>query len=115
MKTPAENKRARNAKWYQKQKSDPEKLARLIKRRKANEQKYDRKQQQREKWASLPADHPRKLAVNQRQKQARANLADHIVASAMGIKVAECPKELIEIKRASMMLCRKLKTRIKTA
>jgi signal transduction histidine kinase len=39
-------------------------------------------------------------------------LTDSVVSHAMGLKVSQCPKELIELKRASMMLCRKLKTRI---
>ena len=116
VRTPAENKRARSARWYQKQKNDPVKLERLMERRKANEKtRPDRKQKQREEWASLPANHPRKTSVNLRTKRARAMLTDSVVSNSMGLKVSQCPKELIELKRASMMLCRKLKTRIKTA
>lgn len=114
--TPAENKRERSKRWYMKLKNNPEKLAKRKEKQRASERnRPDRKQKQREEWASLPANHHRKTSVNLRTKRARAMLTDSVVSHALGLKVSQCPKELIELKRASMMLCRKLKTRIKTA
>ena len=114
--TPKENKRERGKRWYQKVKSDPEKFEKLREKKRDNDKnRPDRKAKEKEKYHSLPHDHPRKKAMRKRSKRACATLTDPYVSHALGMKVSDCPQELMELKRASMMLCRKLGTRIKTA
>lgn len=78
---------------------------------------------ERERWAALPSDHPRKrrklkrtaLAVKRKAKKDIEKLPDSVVANRyLHMKVKDCPKALIGIKREHIKLSRKLGTRIKT-
>jgi len=125
--TPAENKRARSARWYQKQKNDPkrwsERLEKQRKRRESEEIRKRERQQERDSWAKLPKDHPRKTRKPQRTPEAKKakskrmleRLTDGDVANRyLHMRLSDCPKELIDIKREHIRLTRKLGTNIKS-
>lgn len=78
---------------------------------------------ERERWAALPSDHPRKRRKLQRKaetmkakrKRDMERLSDSVVANRyLHMHLAECPKPLIALKREHIKLSRKLGTRIKT-
>jgi hypothetical protein len=80
-------------------------------------------QERPEAWAKLPKDHPRKTRKPQRTQAAKKakpkrmteRLTDGTVANRyLHLHLADCPKELIEIKREHIRLNRKLGTRIKS-
>lgn len=125
--TPTETKKARQARWYAKLKNDPkrweERLENQRKRRDTKEIREKERQQARAQWAKLPKNHPRKTRKPQRKpetQKARAKrrleiLADGDVANRyLHLKLADCPKELIDIKREHIRLTRKLGTNIKS-
>ncbi|MFZ4766296.1 MAG: hypothetical protein ACOYMN_15200, partial [Roseimicrobium sp.] len=114
-------------KWYVAIKADPSRwAARMEKQRQrramAGIRDAERKAE-RERWAVLPSNHPRKIrkpkrtavAVKRKARKDIENLPDSVVANRyLHMKVEDCPKALIEIKREHIKLSRKLGTRIKT-
>jgi len=113
--------------WYAKLKSDPvrwaERMDKQRKRRESKEIRERERNQEREAWAKLPKDHPRKKrktkrkpeSIIARRKRANKNLCDGIISNRyLFMHVSECPKELIELKREHIKLTRKLRTTIKT-
>lgn len=113
--------------WYAKLRNDPQRWAERIegqrKRREAKEIRDRERQQAREAWAKLPKDHPRKTRKLQRTPEARKarpkrvteRLTDGTVANRyLHMRLADCPKELIDMKREHIRLNRKLGTRIKS-
>ena len=113
--------------WYAKLRNDPKRWAERMetqrKRREAKEIRERERQQEREAWAKLPKDHPRKTRKLQRTEAAKKakpkrmteKLTDGTVANRyLHMRLADCPKELIEIKREHIRLNRKLGTRIKS-
>jgi hypothetical protein len=109
--------------WYEKLKSDPdrwgERMEKQRKRRESKEIREHEREQEREAWAKLPKDHPRKRrtpkrkpeTVKERRERAKKNLCDGNISNRyLFMRVAECPKELIELKREHIKLTRKLKT-----
>jgi hypothetical protein len=113
--------------WYVAIKNDPSRwAARMEKQRQrralAGIRDAERKAE-RERWAKLPKDHPRKKRKQQRKpetvkaKRQRAleRLTDGDVANRyLHMKVEDCPKPLIDLKREHIRLSRKLGTRIKS-
>lgn len=117
----------RYAKWYASMRADPARWAQRMAEQRERRQRpvvnEVQRKQAREQWANLPADHPRKRRKQQRKpatQKARAarameRLSDGTVATRyLHMRVSECPKELIMIKREHIRLSRKLKTSIKT-
>jgi hypothetical protein len=113
--------------YYAKLRSDPTRWAKRIeaqrKRRESKEVRERERQQEREAWARLPKDHPRKRrkrmakpeSLKAKRKRDLEKLTDGTVANRyLHMNVADCPKELIEIKREHIRLNRKLGTRIKS-
>ena len=113
--------------WYAKLRNDPKRWAERMetqrKRREAKEIRERERQQEREAWAKLPKDHPRKTrklkrtmaAKKAKSKRMTERLTDGTVANRyLHMNLADCPKELIEIKREHIRLTRKLKTNIKS-
>ena len=112
--------------WYVAIKTDPSRwAARMEKQRQrramAGIRDAERKAE-RERWAALPSDHPRKRrapratidALRRKAKKDIETLPDSVVANRyLHMRVKECPKALIEFKREHIRLNRKLKTRIK--
>ena len=93
------------------------------KRREAKEIRERERQQEREAWAKLPKDHPRKTRKPRRTPEAKKakpkrmteRLTDGTVANRyLHMHLADCPKELIDFKREHIRLNRKLGTRIKS-
>lgn len=81
------------------------------------------RQAERERWAALPSDHPRKRrkiqrkpeSVRAKNQRSLERLSDGVVANRyLHIKLADCPPPLIALKREHIRLSRKLGTRIKT-
>lgn len=117
----------RQARWYTKLRSDPKRWAERMeaqrKRREAQEIREIESKQERDRWAKLPKDHPRKTRKPKRKPEtvkAKARLQiqrlpDCVVANRyLHMRVTICPKELIEIKRQHIRLNRALGTRIKS-
>ena len=113
--------------WYAKLRNDPKRWAERMdtqrKRREAKEIRERERQQEREAWAKLPKDHPRKTRKPQRTEAAKKakpkrmteKLTDGTVAAKyLHMRLADCPKELIDFKREHIRLNRKLGTRIKS-
>ena len=113
--------------WYAKLRNDPKRWAERMetqrKRREVKEIRERERQQEREAWAKLPKDHPRKTRKLQRKpetKKARSKrmlerLTDGDVANRyLHMHLADCPKELIDFKREHIRLTRKLGTNIKS-
>jgi hypothetical protein len=109
--------------WYEKLRNDPdrwgERMEKQRKRRESKEIREHERKQEREAWAKLPKDHPRKKrtpkrkpeAVKERRERAKKNLCDGNISNRyLFMHVAECPKELIELKREHIKLTRRLKT-----
>jgi hypothetical protein len=126
--TPAENRRARDARWWAKLRSDPQRWAKRMedqrKKRECEEFRERERQKAREQWAKMPPDAPRKRRKCRAKKESRKakrqrdmeKLPDAVVANQyLHLNVGECPKELIEIKRQHIRLTRALGTKIKTA
>lgn len=126
--TPAENRRARDARWWAKLRSDPQRWAKRMddqrKKRESEEFRERERQQARDQWAKMPPDAPRKRRKCRAKKESRKakrqrdmeNLPDAVVANQyLHLNVGECPKALIEIKRQHIRLTRALGTKIKTA
>ena len=93
------------------------------KRREAEQVRERERQQAREAWAKLPKCHPRKTRKPQRTLEARKakpkrvteKLTDGTIANRyLHMRLADCPKELIDMKREHIRLNRKLGTRIKS-
>jgi hypothetical protein len=93
------------------------------KRRESEQVREAERQQSREQWARLPNDHPRKTRKLRRTPEARKakskrmleRLTDGDVANRyLHMHLADCPKELIDIKREHIRLTRKLGTNIKS-
>ena len=121
------SRKAALARWYAKLKSDPVRLAKRLedqrKRRESQDRQEKERQQASEIWAKLPKDHPRKKRKVKRnletekakRKRDLVKLTDSVVANRyLHMKVGECPKQLIEVKREHIRLNRKLGTRIKS-
>lgn len=119
--------KARNARWWAKLRNNPQRWAERMEkqrnRRAVEEIVEAERRQAREKWAELPKDHPRKRkkrtrtpgAAKARRKRDMEKLPDAVVANQyLHLKVGECPKALIEIKRQHIRLTRMLGTNIKT-
>ena len=117
----------RYQRWYLTMRSDPVRWAQRMEAQRQRRQRPGinaiQRQQERERWAKLPACHPRRRRKQQRKpatQKARATralerLSDGTVATRyLHMRVSECPKELIAIKREHIRLSRKLKTSIKT-
>lgn len=77
----------------------------------------------RERWAKLPPDHPRKNrgdghtkeAYRRKRRKEHETLPDHVVANRyLHLKVTECPKEVIDLKREQIRLNRELNIRPNT-
>lgn len=113
--------------WYIALKNNPERwAARMEKQRQRRAMAGIReaeRQAERERWAALPSDHPRKRrklqrkpeTMNAKRKRDLERLSDSVVANRyLHMHLSECPKALIEIKREHIKLNRKLGTRIKT-
>jgi hypothetical protein len=113
--------------WYAKLRNDPKRWAERMetqrKRREAKEIRERERQQEREAWAKLPNNHPRKRRKRQAKaetmkayrKRKELRLPDADVANRyLHMRLADCPKELIDIKREHIRLNRKLGTRIKS-
>jgi len=113
--------------WYVAIKNDPSRwAARMEKQRQRRAKAGIREAEQkaeRERWAKLPKDHPRKKRKQQRKpktvkaKRQRAleRLTDGDVANRyLHMHLADCPKPLINLKREHIRLSRKLGTRIKS-
>jgi hypothetical protein len=113
--------------WYVAIKADPNRwAARMEKQRQRRAMAGIRdaeRRAERERWAALPSDHPRKrrkpkrtaVAVKRKARKDIERLPDSVVANRyLHMKVEDCPKALIEIKREHIKLSRKLGTRIKT-
>jgi hypothetical protein len=113
--------------WYAKLRNDPKRWAKRMetqrKRREAKEIRERENQQEREAWAKLPKNHPRKTRKPQRTitakkakpKRMTEKLTDGTVASKyLHMRLADCPKELIDFKREHIRLARKLGTNIKS-
>lgn len=113
--------------WYAKLRNDPKRWAERMetqrKRREAKEIRDRENQQEREAWAKLPKDHPRKTRKLQRtiaakkakSKRMTERLTDGTVAAKyLHMHLADCPKELIDFKREHIRLTRKLGTNIKS-
>lgn len=113
--------------WYAKLRNDPKRWAeRMEAQRKRREEKEigeRERQQARKAWAKLPKDHPRKRRKRQAKaetmkayrKRKELRLPDADVANRyLHMRLADCPKELIEMKREHIRLTRKLGTRIKS-
>lgn len=126
--TPAENRQARDARWWAKLRSDPQRWAKRMesqrKKRESEEYRERERQQAREQWAKMPADAPRKRrkrlakkeSIKAKRQREVESLPDAVVANRyLHLHVGECPKELIDLKREHIQLNRKLGTRIKTA
>ena len=112
--------------WYAKLKSDParwaERMEKQRKRRESKEIRERERKQEREAWAKLPTDHPRKKrtpkrkpeTVKERRERAKKNLCDSNISNRyLFMRVKECPKELIDLKREQIKLTRKLRILIK--
>lgn len=113
--------------WYAKLRNDPKRWAERMetqrKRREAKEIRERERKQAREAWAKLPNGHPRKTRKPQRTLEAKKarpkrvteRLTDGTVANRyLHMRLADCPKELIDMKREHIRLNRKLGTRIKS-
>lgn len=113
------------ARWWEKLRSDPKRYAERLeyqrKRRESESIRQKERTDERARWAALPTDHPRKRRKRQakpetekaRRKRSMQSLPDCVVANNfLHMKVADCPKELIEIKRQHIRLNRTLGTRI---
>lgn len=113
--------------WYVAIKTDPNRwAARMEKQRQRRAMAGIReaeREAERERWAALPSDHPRKRRKLQRKaetmkakrKRDMERLSDSVVANRyLHMHLAECPKPLIALKREHIKLSRKLGTRIKT-
>jgi hypothetical protein len=113
--------------WYVALKNNPERwAARMEKQRQRRAMAGIReaeRQAERERWATLPRDHPRKRRKLQRKpesaraknKRSLERLSDGVVANRyLHTKLADCPPQLIALKREHIRLSRKLGTRIKT-
>lgn len=113
--------------WYVAIKTDPIRwAARMEKQRQRRAMDGIRdaeRKAERARWAALPSDHPRKrrklkrtaVAVKRKAKKDIERLPDSVVANRyLHMKVKDCPKTLIGIKREHIKLSRKLGTRIKT-
>jgi|LakMenEpi03Aug12_release.lakeMendotaPanAssembly.Ray.scaffolds.fasta_scaffold733574_2 hypothetical protein len=113
--------------YYEKLRNDPVRWAKRIenqqKRREKKEVRERERQQEREAWVKLPKDHPRKTRKPQRTEAAKKakpkrmteKLTDGTVAAKyLHMRLADCPKELIDFKREHIRLNRKLRTRIKS-
>ena len=117
----------RDKRFYQKLKCDPAKWeSRMEAQRKRRAQVGIRDAEnkaERERWAALPKDHPRKTRKPKRnpenfktqRRRYTERLPDSVVANRyLHMPVSECPPELIELKRHHIKLSRKLNTSIKT-
>ena len=80
-------------------------------------------EKERERYKSLPQDHPRKNRPSRHTKESwkrkakkeRLTLPDYVVSNRyLGLKVSECPHELIALKREVMRLNRMLGIQIHT-
>jgi hypothetical protein len=113
--------------WYIALKNDPERWsARMEKQRQRRAMDGIREAErkaERERWAALPSDHPRKKrklqrkpeTVKAKRKRDLERLSDSVVANRyLHMNLADCPPPLINLKRAHIRLSRKLGTRIKT-
>jgi hypothetical protein len=123
----AESRKASLARWYEKLRNDPkrwvERMEAQRKRRESEEIRERERQQERDRWAQLPRDHPRKRRRRQakpetmkaKRKRDLEILTDGTVANRyLHLHLADCPKELIELKREHIRLNRKLGVRIKS-
>ena len=52
--------------------------------------------------------------MNAKDMERQRGLPDSTVASILGLKLADCPKELIEMKRAHIRLSKALGTKMKS-
>lgn len=113
--------------WYIALKNDPARwAARMEKQRQRRAMAGIReaeRQAERERWAALPSDHPRKKRKLQRKPETMKakrirdmeRLANSVVANRyLHMNLADCPAALIALKREHIRLSRKLGTRIKT-
>lgn len=113
--------------WYIALKNSPERwAARMEKQRQRRAMEGIREAErkaERERWAALPSDHPRKKRKPQRKpetmkakrKRDLERLSDSVVANRyLHMNLADCPPSLITLKREHIRLSRKLGTRIKT-
>jgi hypothetical protein len=113
--------------WYIALKNNPERwAARMEKQRQRRAMAGIReaeRQAERERWAALPSDHPRKKRRLQRKpetmkakrKRDLERLSDSVVANRyLHMNLADCPPPLLALKREHIRLSRKLGTRIKT-
>lgn len=113
--------------WYIAIKNDPVRwAARMEKQRQRRAMEGIRdaeRKAERERWAKLPSDHPRKKRTPKRKpetakakrKRQLERLTDGDVANRyLHMNLSDCPKPLIDLKREHIRLSRKLGTRIKS-
>ena len=52
--------------------------------------------------------------MNRIEADRQRSLPDGVVARRLGLRLADCPRELIALKRTHMLLCRALGTQLKS-
>lgn len=116
-----------NRRYREKLKSDPKRwAAHLEKQRQRRDDPQIReaeREAERKRYHAFPESHPRKNRKDRhtkdfyRKKRAREHeeLPDHVVANRyLHLKVSECPKAVIDLKREQIRLNRELKIRPNT-
>ena len=114
--------KSRSQIYHEKVKSDPARYeARLQKIREGAERQRAKEKANPELWAARiekqkarRTDPKYRQEMNKIERDRQWNLPDGIIARHLGLRVADCQKELIEMKRAHMILSRALGTRIKS-
>jgi len=121
------SKKERSRRYYEKLKSDPkrweERMENQRKRRSDPKIREAEKEDERQRYAALPTTHPRKNRPDRHTKEAYRRkrqkeletLPDYVVSNCyLNLKVSECPKELINLKREQIRLNRELNIRPRT-
>ena len=114
--------KTRSQRYLEKLKLNPEKYkAHLEKNRKGAERQKEKERSNAHLWeARIQKQRNRRSnpdyrsRMNAKDMERQRGLPDSTVASILGLKLADCPKELIEMKRAHIRLSKALGTKMKS-
>jgi hypothetical protein len=114
--------KTRHQLYYEKVKLDPARYeARLKRIREGAERQRAKEKSDPQLWyARLEKQRKRRAdpiyreEMNKVERERQRTLPDGVIAGHLGLKVADCPKELIELKRTHMLLSRALGTQVKS-